>query len=66
MWTWVVVGGYEVFAVVLVSCIARTALSPDSTPKRRETAYKMFRIIWPTTVGGLAAALVKLHANGLL
>lgn len=40
MWAWIILGGYAMFVAVLVSCVAHAALSRDSTPKRRETAYK--------------------------
>lgn len=66
MWAWIILGGYTVFVVVLVSCVARAALSRDTTPERRDTAYRMFRIIWPTSLTGLVAALINLHTAGLL
>ncbi|WP_027941656.1 hypothetical protein [Amycolatopsis taiwanensis] len=66
MWSWIILGGYALFVVVLVSCIAHVALSRHDDSERRETAFKMFRIVWGISLTALVVALIKLHAAGLL
>ena len=55
--------GYAVLGAVLICCAAFVALFvPDE--KRRETAYRVLKLVLATTTGGVVVLMIKLHVGG--
>jgi hypothetical protein len=64
--TWLF-GGYAVFAAVLIGCATYAALF-GRDKQRRADAYRVLKLILGSVagIGGLVAAIVKLHDAGFL